>query len=319
MTEHRKTLLNMAKWAWLILVLGGVAAYVARNFGSMVIYLRAVSAVRLALSGLCLVAGKLLLVELSRRSVQMVRPKPGYRRMFHINSISQLAKYLPGGIWHFVGRAGFYAADGLSARDIAQAMVIENVWLVGSAFLAGAAFLLPVFVTGRAGVAVIAGIGVIWLALLYLSTRPYRLGAGWRFILSTSALQAAVWFLLGLSLWVMITPLSGLRILPLAVGAFGASWAAGYVAVFAPSGIGIREAAMVAILGAVLPAQAGVVYATLNRLVWVLTELLLGLAAKALEVVGAAPPASPIPDSTNAPAGIESSSDGITTPRSSAD
>ena len=264
-------------------------------------------------------AGKLLLVELSRRSVQMVRSKPGYWRMFHINSISQLAKYLPGGIWHFVGRAGFYAADGLSARDIAQAMVIENIWLVGSAFLAGVAFLLPVFVTEWAVSAAMAGIGVIWLALLHLSTQPYRPQAGWRFVLSTFAVQGAVWFLLGISLWIMTTPLSSLRTIPLAVGAFGASWAVGYVTIFAPSGIGVREAAMVAILGAALPARASIVYATLNRLMWVLTELLLGLTAKALEILGAAPPEGPLSGPANAPAGIESSSDGIATPRSSAD
>ena len=47
--------------------------------------------------------------------------------MFAISALSQLAEYLPGSIWHFVGRAGFYHAGRLPLRAVTRAMVIENL------------------------------------------------------------------------------------------------------------------------------------------------------------------------------------------------
>jgi hypothetical protein len=59
-------------------------------------------------------------------------------------------------------------------------------------------------------------------------------------------------------------------------GAFSLSWLAGYVAVFAPGGIGVREVLLAVLLGAFFKSGEVAIYASIHRLLWVLAEVFLG-------------------------------------------
>jgi hypothetical protein len=275
-------LIRIAKWLWLVLVAGAVVRYLWAHWDEIGPQLRAISPARLALAAACLIASKLLLVIVSQRSVALAGHRIGYRRMFAINALSQLAKYLPGGIWHFVGRAGFYHADGLPLRAVTRAMVVENLWLVLSAFLAGLIGTLTYYLSGaRAGIAA-AGLLAVWWALLWLIRLRFGGVRSWRAGLSGLALQAAVWALVGISLWIILPGVSGWGSVALAIGAFCLSWVVGYVAVFAPGGIGVRETVMAALLVPLLAAPDALIYAAVHRFVWVAAELALGILAKAV-------------------------------------
>lgn len=273
-------LIRIAKWLWLVLVAGTVVRYLWAHWDEIGPQLRAISPARLALAAACLIASKLLLVIVSQRSVALAGHRIGYRRMFAVNALSQLAKYLPGGIWHFVGRAGFYHADGLPLRAVTRAMVVENLWLVLSAFLAGLIGTLAYYLSGaRAGIAA-AGLLAVWWALLWLIRLRFGGVRSWRAGLSGLALQAAVWALVGISLWIILPGVSGWGSVALAIGAFCLSWVVGYVAVFAPGGIGVRETVMAALLVPLLAAPDALIYAAVHRFVWVAAELALGILAK---------------------------------------
>ncbi len=273
-------LIRVAKWLWLVLVAGAVVRYLWVHWDEIGPQLRAISPARLGLAAACLLASKLLLVVVSQRSVTLAGHRIAYRRMFAINALSQLAKYLPGGIWHFVGRAGFYHADGLPLRAVTRAMVIENLWLVLSAFLAGVFGTLAYYLSGaRAGIATV-GLIAVWWALLWLIRLRFGGERSWRASLGGLALQAAIWALMGVSLWIILPGLSGWQSGALATGAFCLSWVAGYVAVFAPGGIGVRETVMTALLVPLLAAPDALVYAAVHRFVWVAAELALGIIAK---------------------------------------
>ncbi len=286
-------LIRVAKWLWLILVAGAVARYLWTHWDEIGPQLRAISPARLALAVACLLASKLLLVVVSQRSVALAGHHIGYRRMFAINALSQLAKYLPGGIWHFVGRAGFYHADGLPLRAMTRAMVVENLWLVLSAFLAGLIGVLAYYLPGaRAGIAAV-GLIAVWWALLWLIRLRFGGGRSWRAGLGGLAFQATIWALLGASLWSILPGLSGWRSAALAIGAFGLSWVVGYLAVFAPGGIGVRETVMTALLVPLLAAPEALVYAAVHRFIWVAAELALGILGRTVIAPPLpAPPAS---------------------------
>jgi hypothetical protein len=103
--------------------------------------------------------------------------------------------------------------------------------------------------------------------------------ANWRDVVSVGALQSAVWILLGTSFAILL-PINDLTLMPLAMGGFGLSWVAGYVAIFAPGGVGIREATLTALMAAALPPESAIVYAAINRILWVIVESALGLIAR---------------------------------------
>lgn len=268
-------LIRLAKWLWLALIFAGVIVYIVRHSGDLTAQIQSVSPLRLLLACMCLVAAKLFLVELSRRSVRLAGYPVSFARMFYINSLSQLAKYLPGGIWHFVGRAGYYHHDGVPLKRTSQAMVIENIWLVSSALIVGTGYWALYRLSGVQLGLVVGGMLAIQVAILYLTGERQL-----RPISVNLACQWAAWTLMGAALWLTIPPAEGKSLITLALGAFAISWAIGYLTIFAPSGLGVREAILVAMLSVALNPEISLFYATLSRLIWVSVELALGLVAK---------------------------------------
>lgn len=277
--KFKQRLISVGKSAWLVLIFGGVAFYLIRNFDQVMAHLDAVSAYRLLLAGAFLTVGRLLLVELSRWSVRVAGGAIGYERMFYINSISQLAKYLPGGIWHFVGRAGYYHTENLTPKQTTKAIIVENIWLVTSACCVGAFFIVAYAADAASGL-LLLGLLAAWIGIQVLVVRLHGEGAILTEIIILLALQAVIWFLLGLSLWAIVPEASTPGLFALVIGAFCVSWAIGYLTLFAPSGLGVREGVMLALLAvAIAPAQV-IVFVTLHRLIWVAVEVVLGVLAR---------------------------------------
>jgi uncharacterized membrane protein YbhN (UPF0104 family) len=271
----KKKLLPLAKTLWLVLLLLGVVFYVSRNADSLRVELRAFSITSLLLAFFCLLAGKLLLAELTRASVRVVGWQALYSRLVYINSISQLAKYLPGGIWHFIGKAGYYRADGLALDKTTKAMILENVWLVASSFMAGLLYYALYFLDATV-IIVIAGIFILWISVLWLLNRVGGFVSAPRVLLRLLGLQWVTWSLIGLSMALLMPSAHEPRVLALGVGAFCLSWGIGYLTIFAPGGIGVREVVLTALLAVAISPESAIMYGSVNRLVWVITELFLG-------------------------------------------
>ena len=83
-----------------------------------------------------------------------------------------------------------------------------------------------------------------------------------------------IWLAFGLSFWLVFPPDAGY--LAQVIGAFSLSWLAGYVAFFAPGGIGVREVLLALLLGAFFKGGEVAIYASIHRLLWVLAEVFLG-------------------------------------------
>jgi hypothetical protein len=104
-----------------------------------------------------------------------------------------------------------------------------------------------------------------------------------RAVVIAVAWTLVMWLAYGVQVVALAAPfgLTGWEALPVATGAFAAAWTAGFVAVVAPAGVGVREAALVAALApSIGPASAGAV-AVVSRLLMTLGDLVWGLAGLA--------------------------------------
>jgi glycosyltransferase 2 family protein len=203
--------------------------------------------------------------------------------------LGQLGKYLPGSVWPVMAQMEL-------GRDY---QVPERV--SGAAF---GVFLLVVVGTGLAVAAAGApllgpdAIDAYWwllaaLPVALLAVAPpvtnRLLGAGLRLArrpplpapLSTRGLLRAggwglvSWLAYGLHVWVLagqLTP-ADLPLLASATGAFAAAFCAGLLLVVAPAGAGVREAALVLLLGGSLTRPQASVVALVSRLLFVLGDL----------------------------------------------
>ena len=272
----RKQILQAVKSLWLILIFAAVGLYIAGNFDEIVAQFSSLSLSRVVLVLVLIVVGRLLLVRLSLESVGLVGWSPPYRRMLLINSLSQLAKYLPGGVWHFVGRAGYYHSDGLTLPDVTRAMVMENVWLVSSAGFVGS-ILMIVYVGGAFSIFAVLILMFSWFIILLIITRRYTPQISIIRVSEMLLLQWAIWLILSASFVVILPQTPTPATLPLVLGAFLIGWLVGFLALFAPGGFGIREGVLVALLLPLLSSSETLDFALLHRLLWTVAELLLGI------------------------------------------
>ena len=283
-----KRLLTVAKYAWVVAMIALLGWYLFAHWSDFAgsVGDLGVGAVLLSIGALLL--GKVILADMSKVALTIFGVRLSLWRSFSIYSLSQLGKYIPGSIWHFVGRVVLYSANGLPAKQGTKLLLLENYWLLGSAVTVGLigcagrlfdlAELRP-WITPTIEIAAAISIAVLWAVALLIGTRLFE---RWTVRVSLPCIRIYVlglvaWALFGLSFWALLAPeYRQFATLPLATGAFALGWAGGYVVVFAPAGLGVREAIIAVLMSNLLPVPEAVAVAALSRLVWTVTELALG-------------------------------------------
>jgi hypothetical protein len=186
---------------------------------------------------------------------------PGGRSVVPVYLVAQFAKYVPGGVWQFAGRAALARDVGIPARTTTVSMTVELVSALA------AALVLALLALGAGGVAAACAV-VVLVAVAARHSWPRlrrlpRAAVGGLFLYLPSVALS------GVALWLVsraILPRTGGSVV-FYVGAWAASWAVGLVAIFAPGGIGVREAVVVALLRRHVGTADATVVAAASRLV----------------------------------------------------
>ena len=212
---------------------------------------------------------------------------------------SQLARYLPGSLWNFVGRALLCAREGIDRPAAVGSMVLENAATIACALLVFAAT-LPLW-PSKLETAAKPALGVVAvLVLLILHPKVFarivRLAArvslshepdidlSFGQLVTIAAHYVAAWIVTGLAFWMFASSAHSLPIdgLPVLAGGFAVAWVTGFVAVFVPCGLGVREAVAVAVLSMFVPPAAAGMIAVAFRLLQILAELVWAAVASTL-------------------------------------
>jgi hypothetical protein len=306
---HRSHLVVLAKWAWLVLVLGWVVAFMVTKREVIAEDVARFSPAVLLLSTTLLLLGKLALNEAMLVSAHQCRIPLGRRDGFYIYNIAQLAKYVPGSVWQFVSRIAMLRARQFPAVAIRDSMIAETGWVIGSAVVLGGVlvalgqpgfFLRLVMVLAGAPPAIrtllvsgLAGaliLGAWWGRRRWPRLRPWliRLRPPGRAV----ALLLGAWMALGASFWVCLRPfLSQGPTWSVAIGVYCLAWVAGFLVPFAPAGLGVREAVLALVLDPVLDPQTSLVVVAVHRVIYLLVEVVMALVAW----LAGPEPAAPVP------------------------
>ncbi len=279
-----------ARAIWLVLIAVFVIRYLGDNWDETSDYLDEL-ALWMAVGTIVAVnVGKFLVAEQVRWSLLETGRRFSVARAFWIYTVSDAAKYVPGGVWGVMARIQLYRDEAIPVRDSARVFGLEKFWLVWSGLLSGIAFALPSLLS-RADArwdAVPAGattstLGIVALAAIWVAGMwiGHRVALGRnpspRTLAVTAAHQLGIAFLLGLSLWFPLSTILDAGDIPLAIGAFGVARSIGYVAFFAPAGIGVREAMVVWMLRGTVDTDDAILGAAANRALTTVAEAI-GLA-----------------------------------------
>jgi glycosyltransferase 2 family protein len=179
---------------------------------------------------------------------------------------SQLGKYLPGTLWQYAGRGALARAHGLPLRIVARSLPAE---LLATAYAAAAYSVFVVGWWGAAGVAVAISAAHI-AGMLSSRKRGVVRTAAW-----ATALYGLIWPLVGASFWMTARAFVHVPLADLALytGVFAAAWVVGLVAIYAPGGLGVREALIVALLRGKLGSADALAIAVASRGVMTLADV----------------------------------------------
>jgi hypothetical protein len=211
----------------------------------------------------------------------------GDRRVDHGAAllVSQLGKYVPGGVWQATGQVGLARAAGVPLQRGATAFSVLAVTqaVAGCSYglLLGAAWTdvsLPLrALMGVGAIATLALIDRRWMVWVLRKIPRTRSASAelvpaqgtivltWVACLVTLAATSAAYLVLLGSFGRVDRPF-------LVIGAYSIAWTAGFVAIPIPSGVGVREAVLAAILHGSFPSSVVVAASVYYRLVSVGTE-----------------------------------------------
>ncbi|NUT41943.1 MAG: UPF0104 family protein [Thermoactinospora sp.] len=194
--------------------------------------------------------------------------------------VGQLGKYIPGTVWAYAAMMELATKHGSPPRRTFAVISLGLVINLGVALTIAAATAQQAFAGARWLMLLIPVIIVClhprvltWglnLALKIARREPLES------VLPGRALLVAVgWTTLGWACWGLHVYLLGGGSYPLSTGAFAFAWATGLLAFFIPSGIGVREGALVAAIGPLIGVPAALAIGIVSRLVFTLSELIM--------------------------------------------
>lgn len=209
--------------------------------------------------------------------------------------VGQLGKYLPGSVWAFVLQTELVRRAGVS-RAAGFVTVLVTVGLsTTSALVVGLLGLPALFkISTAAAVAVIALVPIalicayppvltrlVNLALRILRRDPLQRPLTMHKIALALGWCAASWMLYGVHLWLLASSVAGFTFSGLVqcIGAIALGMCAGVLVFVVPSGIGVREAVVVAALSPFMEPGVALGLALASRLVFTLCEVFAGTVA----------------------------------------
>ncbi|MCK6211781.1 flippase-like domain-containing protein [Georgenia sp. EYE_87] len=208
--------------------------------------------------------------------------------------VSQVGKYIPGGVWNVLAAAEMGADHAIPRRRSVSVMVVSIlVSIVTGLALAVLAMVLapprvardfgwvgwflPLFAVVLAPPMLNRLLGIV----LRLTRRPpLERPLTMRGVTLASVWSLLAWVVAGAQVWLLAGAL-GLELsvgtFALAVGGYALAWTAGFLVVVVPAGVGVREAVLAAVLATHLESGAVVVVVLLSRVLLTAADLALGV------------------------------------------
>ncbi|WP_345751203.1 lysylphosphatidylglycerol synthase domain-containing protein [Microbacterium rhizophilus] len=290
------------KWAFLAIALGFAAWFVASRWPEIVAALARLPLWALLVALLACAVYVALTLQSWRGILHDLGHPIGIRPAVALFGVSQLGKYIPGGVWNIAAAADLGRAHGIPARHSVAAMTLALLISLVSGVGIGALGFVLAPTPALADWAWLMWFGVPLLVLLVPPVMNRLIGFAWRLLrlepldgsiagrtggtLSTRGVGAATawaalaWVVAGIAVAVLAIGLGApatWHTVVQCIGGYALAWVIGFLFVIAPAGAGVRELVLAAALAGTLASAEIVTLVLLSRLL--LTAVDLGFAA----------------------------------------
>ncbi|MGH3621325.1 MAG: lysylphosphatidylglycerol synthase transmembrane domain-containing protein [Sciscionella sp.] len=225
-------------------------------------------------------------------------PRVGIMRGAQINLVGQLGKYVPGSVWAYLLQMELGRRAGIArARVFTGSLIQAGVGLVTALVFAVAA--LPMLTTKFPATIYLVAVLPFALAMLHprvltfvvnrvlrvLRRAPLEHRLRYRLIGRVFGLQVLAYGFFGLHLWLLARAVGaapGALGLLLCAAAISIGLNAGMFVFVLPSGVGVRDGVIVAVLISALPYSPALAFAVVSRVMFLVADVLTAGAAAGL-------------------------------------
>ena len=200
--------------------------------------------------------------------------------------VANLGRYVPGKVWQIAGLAYLAKREGVptgvatGAAILGQGVALLGAALVGMGVMLGSSDVSESIgwgwrIVGIGAAVIVIGVVVVPRSFRHVVATWFRLtrtdapgdglgggNAGLRWL----TLYVINWGIYTTSFWLLYLSFGEWRAFMQVGPAFAAAYVAGYVAIFAPAGAGIREGVLVVLLQPIMAREAAVLLAVVARL-----------------------------------------------------
>ncbi len=302
MKLDRKSILKICKIGYIFLVTYFLIRYFSNNITEIKAINFKIRWVPFMLSMIFYFLYKILLASLWHYITILSNVSIKYSVAITSYLYSILGKYIPGKVFMLAARFPAYSKEGIPLRKITICFLLENVCtLLGAAFL----FVVSLFFFPNEILNDYKWLTLLLIIIFFICIHPKILNLLLRFVekvikkdgiqipFSYNQMLKAVllfvinWLVVAVGFYTLIYSIYPIPFSEMLYvgGVFGLSAIIGILAIFAPSGIGVREGIMIMGLSLIMPNEYAVIISIISRLWVTIAELILILIAFIIEKV----------------------------------
>ncbi|MCD6161389.1 MAG: hypothetical protein J7K40_03125 [candidate division Zixibacteria bacterium] len=245
--------------------------------------------IKLALLSICLLwiatSGSVYIIAHISRKLTGVNIK--YFQMYRIISITSIGRYLPGKIWNILGFYYYISEYGIDKKKATLTIAASEVAGKGGALTLGLCYFLfsskfqdylPLMIILLIGCLAMMHPRILDLVINFglriIKKQSIEINFTYSNVLVFFLMYIVVWLLHSLAFYTLVSSIISLEsisfihfstILPLC-------WVVGYIALFAPGGIGVREGMLVLTLSEFLAPEIALTIAIIQRIWFIIVE-----------------------------------------------
>ncbi len=280
-----KVIKAVVKWAVIAAIFWFFGYYLYKSWSKLPEYSWHFNYGYLALSAFFILLMFFLTAYLYHIIIRQSGARLDFKKVAIVRLLCEIGKYVPGKVWVVLGRFYFFKRYGISKAQVLVSIAVEMLAMTLAGFFAFA-LTLPFWrdISGLHSLFAFLAVIPLLLAAIHpkvinfglmliekiFKKNVMRIGIGYVGMAKNILLYMGYWLAYGLGVALFIHsayPLGTMGIVQV-IGIHAISWVIGYVTLFAPGGIGVREGIMAYMLSLIMPAPLAIIFAIGTRL-WI--------------------------------------------------
>ena len=295
--ERNRTAKNILRYVVAGVIILFIGRFFVRNLNEFSIHTLQFDGRKLAIALLILIPAFLMSPVGWRFILKNLGETVSLKTCFKIGARSQLLKYVPGYIWVYASKLYLFKKLGVSQVKTLMSLFWEQFLVVVSGIII---FFIYSLISAGSYISykmiisfillILAGIGIFHPAIIRKLLKSYLFKSqlsnptvtyNYRGMFRLVGYYVSAWIISGIGFYFLVSSFYSIEIERMmdCIGIFAIAWITGFLTIFVPLGLGVREGVISLLLGEFMPINTAIIISLVARVWLAIPELIWGTIA----------------------------------------